>query len=331
MEAKIKSYQEKETFERNGVSFVCSQTYQIGPDGEDFVDAETSNLNLLARQDAYRKATNLLTSSEIKEIRKNYHLSQKDFGQILGLGQIDIVRYETKAVQNRSINDLILRAKEDPLWFFEKFKTVENNLTLDKALEVREAIAQYSQNKGVLQTSLRNRIDYAYLPYQGQSDKNGGKELSIFNILSIIALGTRLGIFLYKTKAAKLLFFCDFLTQKETGHGLTGLIYSHTPYGALPLDFDDILSWPGIEKKEEVFYPGEDKESVSTLISSKAKNILLSQDTERVERVLKAFSSFSSAEISSYMHEEEVYQHTKMGQILSYDEAKRLRDLPKAD
>jgi hypothetical protein len=46
---------------------------------------------------------------------------------------------------------------------------------------------------------------------------------------------------------------------------------------------------------------------------------------------LKAFSSFSSAEISTYMHEEEVYQHTKMGQILSYDEAKRLRDLPKAD
>jgi putative zinc finger/helix-turn-helix YgiT family protein len=126
-------------------------------EGMDFVDGETMNKNLLIRQDAYRKKAGLLTSEDIKAIRKIYHLSQKDFGQILGLGQIDIARYETKAVQTRSINDLLLRSREDPLWFYGKYCSFAPQMTLDKRMEVAKAIEAYSSSKGIKEIACKKR------------------------------------------------------------------------------------------------------------------------------------------------------------------------------
>lgn len=220
MKQETQTYEQIETFERDGVSYRCTQYYQVGGDGLDFVDGATMNRNLLLRQDAYRKAAGLLTSEDIKSIRKTYHLSQKDFGGILGLGQIDIVRYETKAVQTRSINDLLVRAKDDPVWFFQKFQGYASELTFDKIVEVRQAIIDYSKTKGIIELSLKNSIDSSYLRFRGDPALQGGKVLSLSSIVSVIALASKRGIALYKTKLAKLLFFCDFESYKERGTSL---------------------------------------------------------------------------------------------------------------
>ena len=65
------------------------------------------NRNLLNARDAYRKKKGLLTSREIKMIRMENGLSQKEFAEMLGLDQQAIVRYETKAIQNEEVDCLL--------------------------------------------------------------------------------------------------------------------------------------------------------------------------------------------------------------------------------
>jgi DNA-binding transcriptional regulator YiaG len=322
---KIETYSQQETFERDGLSFSCVQYYQRDQEGMDFVDGETMNKNLLIRQDAYREKAGLLNSEDIKAIRKIYHLSQKDFGQILGLGQIDIARYETKAVQTRSINDLLLRSREDPLWFYGKYCSFAPQMTLDKRMEVAKAIEAYSSSKGIKEIACKNAIDSAYLPYRSRPEMRGNQDLSLPAVISIINLASAQGIKLYKTKLAKLLFYCDFLSQKRTGKGLTGIVYSHASYGALPVAYDALLSYPGIQVEEAVVYPEEDVECLSSLVKTKGKNSLNQEQTELVKSVLNALGGLSSSQISTRMHQENAYRLTKSGQIISYQFAKDLQ------
>jgi putative zinc finger/helix-turn-helix YgiT family protein len=58
--------------------------------------------------DAYKKKAGLLTSEEIKEIRKRYGLSAAKFAKRLGMGEKSITRYENGAIQTKEV-DLLLR------------------------------------------------------------------------------------------------------------------------------------------------------------------------------------------------------------------------------
>lgn len=57
-----------------------------------FMTGAMVNRNLLNARDAYRKEKGLLTSREIKMIRMENGLSQKEFAEMLGLDQEAIVR-----------------------------------------------------------------------------------------------------------------------------------------------------------------------------------------------------------------------------------------------
>ncbi len=56
---------------------------------------------------------NLLSSSEIKNIRKKYDMNQKEFALSIGVGEITIHRFENGSIQTESV-DSIIRLSEDP-------------------------------------------------------------------------------------------------------------------------------------------------------------------------------------------------------------------------
>ncbi len=66
------------------------------------------NRNLLNARDAYRKKKGLLTSREIKMIRMENGLSQKEFAEMLGLDQEAIVRYENEKDVHLSSEHLLI-------------------------------------------------------------------------------------------------------------------------------------------------------------------------------------------------------------------------------
>lgn len=88
--------------------------YMIDPaTGEEVFDRNIEIENDARLYDIYKKQMNLLTSSEIKNIRKKYDMNQKEFALSIGVGEITIHRFENGSIQTESV-DSIIRLSEDP-------------------------------------------------------------------------------------------------------------------------------------------------------------------------------------------------------------------------
>lgn len=88
--------------------------YMINPEtGEEVFDRNVEIDNDARLYDIYKKQMNLLTSSEIKSIRKKYDMNQKEFALSIGVGEITIHRFENGSIQTESV-DAIIRLSEDP-------------------------------------------------------------------------------------------------------------------------------------------------------------------------------------------------------------------------
>ena len=61
----------------------------------------------LAIVDAYRAKQNLLTSGEIKSLRKSRHLSQRQLAELMKIGIVSIKRWETGTVQSASMDNAL--------------------------------------------------------------------------------------------------------------------------------------------------------------------------------------------------------------------------------
>ena len=112
------------------------QTYFFCPDSADyeydeFVSAELMDINLQNARNAYRKKHGLLTSDDIVEIRSLYSMSQADLAILLGWGEVTITRYETKAVQDETYDQLIRLVKDDPYYALERLKKQKEQFLLE--------------------------------------------------------------------------------------------------------------------------------------------------------------------------------------------------------
>ncbi len=88
--------------------------YMIDPKtGEEVFDRNIEIENDTRLYDIYKKQMNLLTSSEIKNIRKKYDMNQKEFALAIGVGEITVHRFENGSIQTESV-DSIIRLSEDP-------------------------------------------------------------------------------------------------------------------------------------------------------------------------------------------------------------------------
>ena len=104
----------KEKIEVRGV-FVNVQIYKCSCKdcGEEVYVYEYEKKNDLIVFDAYKKQVGLLTSEQIKAIRKKRDMSQVDLAKFLGIGEKDIARYESGSIQNRSIDNMIRLVDDD--------------------------------------------------------------------------------------------------------------------------------------------------------------------------------------------------------------------------
>ena len=119
------SYEERYYFCQNAKA---EHEFEIGP---------MINENLLNAKNAYRKKHNLLTSDEIAGIRSQYHLSQTELSKLLGFGDDDIARYETKAIQDEACDSILRRFQNDHLFAMELLRKNEDKLPADKVNDIR--------------------------------------------------------------------------------------------------------------------------------------------------------------------------------------------------
>lgn len=129
----------EETATFKGVKITYIAIYDYCTNTDEFWETEKQmRQNSIARKNAYKVSQNLLTSNEIKNIRKKYNVDQKTFASILGWGKATVARYETHQVQNRSHDDVLRRINEDPNYFIsmlERSKGIISPKTYQKCLE----------------------------------------------------------------------------------------------------------------------------------------------------------------------------------------------------
>lgn len=78
----------------------------------------------------YKQEIGLLSSEEIKEIRKKRHLSQRQLANLLCIGEKDITRYENGGIQTRAIDQMIRVVADDEL--YKKFCKLHEERNKDK-------------------------------------------------------------------------------------------------------------------------------------------------------------------------------------------------------
>jgi putative zinc finger/helix-turn-helix YgiT family protein len=80
--------------------------------GEELFDEELEEENIQRVYDIYRKKHGILSPEEIKNIRESYGLSQRAFAKLLGIGEASIARYETGALPEKSLSNMIMLLKD---------------------------------------------------------------------------------------------------------------------------------------------------------------------------------------------------------------------------
>lgn len=304
------------------------ETYYLCPQGEpdenEFVPAALMDENLLRARDSYRAKKGLLTSREIIDIREYYDISQSDFSALLGWGEVTINRYESKLIQDETYDNIMRMAYRNPLFALDYLEKHKEKFTDSKYNFIRKNIAAKIAENGNQYLSMQE-IKSRYVEYQDESDVNGYKNLDLDKLASVMGYFAQFSNYLYKVKLMKLLWYSDALNFKRHGKSLTGLVYEHMTYGALPIAFNEILNLPTVKVQEELIY-----EDISyKILPNKPVNIssFTMDELDVLDTVVKKFNNFKSREIVSYMHKERAYMETEDHQLIPYSLAMQLNEL----
>ncbi|MFX3625114.1 MAG: type II TA system antitoxin MqsA family protein [Ectobacillus sp.] len=310
----------------NNTPVEYEEVYYYCPIEDDkFVPKDILNQNLLAAKDSYRTLNGLLTSQEIKDIRKLYGLSQKEFANMLGWGDITIQRYEKKSIQDETYDQKIRAVRDNPKLALDELEKHKEKFEEARYEEVRKVIANLVKTKSVKYLN-KEIIESLYIDHKEESQDNGYKLLDLEKVENMIAFFAQHSSRLYKVKLMKLLWYTDALFCKKYGRGMSGLVYRHLPLGAVPKAHEEILrySQSSIEIVEEYI-----EDNVAYKILPKANVDLSKFSAEEIsvlQTVLEKFDNMGSRQISNYMHEEIAYQETDEDEIIPYSLAREIHD-----
>ena len=123
--------------ESEKIVFYCENS------NEYFVPLKIMKENLLKAKDAYRKQNNLLTSREIKELRNLFGLTQKEFSNLFGWGDITIHRYEKKHIQDETYDDMMKMVKKNPYYALKQLEKHKKLFDNNRFLEIEASIKKY--------------------------------------------------------------------------------------------------------------------------------------------------------------------------------------------
>lgn len=290
----------------------------------EFVHAKMMDENLLRARDAYRIQKGLLPSFKIAEIRKSYGLTQSDFSNLLGWGDVTVTRYESKTIQDETYDRLMRMANDHPLFILQNLEQHKNKFTQEKYEKIRSKIVERISAAGIQYLKLQE-IESVYAAFNVESEYNGNKLLDLDKLSMIMGYFANHINYLYKVKLMKLLWYSDVLYYRRYGSSMTGLVYKHMTYGALPLAYEEIITLPGIKVEEEILSCDIAYKIVSN------KNIDESEFTKEeisvLNLIVSRFKNHKAKEIVEYMHKERAYREVDPYKLISYEIAKDLREL----
>lgn len=289
-----------------------------------FMTGNMWNESLLSRIDAYRKKNNLLTSFEIKEIRSKYKITQSELAFLLGFGEVTITRYETKQIQEVG-NDNLLREINNNAFFAKNL--LEKNRDKFKPNRYEEILEEIKNviDQETLKYLNELEIEGKYIRFKEENKLNGNCVLNIDKLKNVLAYIAKNMKEVKKEVLMKLLWYIDSLSYKKYNKAITGLIYVHQTFGALPIASEELLKLPSINY--EIIYNLDEHMEYRITNNPEFKIVGLSREEKiLIDTVIEKFKNYRSSEISEYMHKEKAYIETNPDEIISFEFAKELRE-----
>lgn len=313
-----------EPVEFNEIYYYCPLCSE--DEENEFVPANIMDQNILSAKDAYRLKKGMLTSYDIARIRNSYGLSQKDFSLLLGFGEITITRYETKDIQDEPYNHMIKLAEEDPLFLLDCLKKHREAFSETKYNKIYNSIvAKIDEQQHLCPKYIKDGLNSLYIRYSVPTDVNGLTSLDIKKISDIVCYFASKISNLYKVKLMKLLWYADAISYKRKKHSMTGLVYIHQQYGALPIGHDLIIKLPSITTQEE-----ENKYGCVKYKILPAKEVdtsdFTSEELHILDEVVNLFSNMGTNDIINYMHKEKGYLCTETNELIPFSLAMELNE-----
>jgi putative zinc finger/helix-turn-helix YgiT family protein len=249
--------------------------------------------------DAYRAKHDLVTTLEIKTLRKMFGLNQRDFARLIGLGEISVARYESGFIPSKA-NSLRIRQ----LNHLDQLKTIYKDTKEDLSENAIKQIDRYIENFVSIENG--NRI----------YDKTRFFALTAF----FIKLAQESKIKMYVTKLNKYMFYSDFLAFKRIQQSLTGSRYVRLSFGPVPNRYDFKYDMnPYIKTEIE-----EDKVTYHLSEEPFDESIFSPQEKDIIYRVFDRLKGMRSSEVSELSHQEKAWTKTTPGNFVSYHHAKDL-------
>lgn len=309
----------KEVVSFNEIYYYCPN--RADDDENEFVPAGINDENLLKARNAYRQMKGLLTSHEIADIRKKYGMTQSEFSSLLGWGDVTVTRYETKLIQDETYDRLMRMVGENPKFALESLMQHRDNFSVRRYQELKKNIQAELLRTGS-SFFIKQEILSQYAAYDEPCNENG------FQLLDIDKLGAMMSYFanrvrnLYKVRLMKLLWFSDALAFSRRGRAISGLVYQHAQYGALPLAAQKIIYLPSISVTEEETASEQIKYHISAIDTDFSH--LSDEEVAILDEVVGKFKYMQTEEIVSCMHRESAYTKTKMHDVIPFSLCKKL-------
>lgn len=166
-------------------------------------------------------------------------------------------------------------------------------------------------------------IKNKYSEYDVPGEFNGYQILDLNKLGSVMVFFAQYCQNLYKVKLMKLLWYTDALAYQQRGRAITGLVYQHMPYGALPIANAEIINLPQLVVEEI-----EREDGVSYHIQAKSKftmDALTHEEIDIIYSVANKFKDMRTNDIVKYMHNERAYKETSMRQIIPFSLCEQLK------
>ena len=317
-EVQIVRVQEHTSFKGMAVDYTAEYEYCENAD-EYIAEDEMISRNDVAMKDAYRKRNNLLTSTDIGNIRSKYGISQADLASLLGWGGKTITRYESHQVQDRAHDFILRKIDGDPEWFLELLCEGKEKISEPAYKKYYNLIAKIYEDRQ--DDYLRKSILAQYIRYEDDMDCCGGTKLNLDKVVAIIRYfaNSSAVLNLYKVKLMKLLWYADNLSFKRRGFSITGLVYTALPMGAVPIAHKSLIDLKGISYEEEEFPDGSGYRFIKS--SDEEYTTLNSEEIEILDKVIQVCGKDTREQIVNRMHNERAYMETPQGSIIKFQHA----------
>ena len=266
---------------------------------EQFTTTESDMICFDQVANQYREKHGIPYTDEIIALRERYGVSATKMSQILGFGTNQYRLYEMGEVPSES-NGKMIRSAMNPKVFLDLVQSSRNLLTEKDLAKITARV------EGVIASSnnwQNEQWEAARVFRTGRGFVNGFAPQSLGRLKNLLLYVLEQMGETFQTKMNKVLFYIDFLSYRERGMAISGLVYQALEFGPVPQRWDRVYSaFDEVEQQERLV---QGQECLALLSGGVADMSCFSAaEIAIINQVCTKMKDLSSRAASKMSHEE---------------------------